>query len=393
VTHVGAHKVMIGSVADASGLQAILDSGEVAADDVIAVIGKTEGNGGVNDYTRILADQAFRGVLGRAGSRSPKEIEAIPMVWSGGCDGVISPHATVFSRTRARPPGSSAAPSGRLAVGTAMSERILPEEIGRRPMVDKVAKAVGAAMADAEIDDPADVHWVQTKTPLLTMEGVAEALGRGREVTEDIHRSMDVSNGTSALGIAIALGEIDAGFPESAICRDLALYSTVASCSSGVELDRAQVIVIGNSRRASGSLRAGHSFMLDALDAAGVWRAVEDAAPSRTGPSETAVDPARTERVVNVFVKCEADPTGTLRGRRQVLLNDSDVHHHRQVKAAVGGVVAAAVGDPAVFVSVAAMHQGPPGGGPVMAIVDLSAEVGSEAAPVGSGAVTEGVTP
>jgi ring-opening amidohydrolase-like protein len=70
-------------------------------------------------------------------------------------------------------------------------------------------------------------------------------------------------------------------------------------------------------------------------------------------------------------VKCEADPRAHLRGRRQVMLNDSDVHHHRQIKGAVGGVVAAAVGDPAVFVSVAAMHQGPSGGGTVAAIVDL----------------------
>ena len=53
------------------------------------------------------------------------------------------------------------------------------------------------------------------------------------------------------------------------------------------------------------------------------------------------------------------------------MLNDSDVHHHRQIKGAVGGVVAAAVDDPAVFVSVAALHQGPSGGGPVAAIVDL----------------------
>jgi cyanuric acid amidohydrolase len=37
----------------------------------------------------------------------------------------------------------------------------------------------------------------------------------------------------------------------------------------------------------------------------------------------------------------------------------------------VGGVAAAAIGDPAVFVSVDAMHQGPQGGGPVIAIVDL----------------------
>ncbi|HLQ61861.1 MAG TPA: ring-opening amidohydrolase, partial [Candidatus Acidoferrales bacterium] len=77
------------------------------------------------------------------------------------------------------------------------------------------------------------------------------------------------------------------------------------------------------------------------------------------------------DHVVNVFCKCEADPSGRLRGRRQVLLDDSDVHHHRHAKAAVGAVVAAAVGDPAVFVSVAAMHQGPPGGGPVAAIIRL----------------------
>ena len=33
------------------------------ADRVVAIIGKTEGNGGVNDYTRIIADRAFREVL------------------------------------------------------------------------------------------------------------------------------------------------------------------------------------------------------------------------------------------------------------------------------------------------------------------------------------------
>jgi cyanuric acid amidohydrolase len=37
----------------------------------------------------------------------------------------------------------------------------------------------------------------------------------------------------------------------------------------------------------------------------------------------------------------------------------------------VGGVTAAVTGDPAVFVSVSAARQGPDGGGPVAAIVDL----------------------
>ena len=64
-----AHKVVIESVSDAGGLAKLIDDGAIAADGVIAIIGKTEGNGGVNDYTRILADQAFRGVLEERGSR------------------------------------------------------------------------------------------------------------------------------------------------------------------------------------------------------------------------------------------------------------------------------------------------------------------------------------
>src|SRR5690625_8041278 len=67
------------------------------ADRIIAIIGKTEGNGGVNDYTRIIADRAFREVIEEKGSRSTADVKQIPIVWSGGTDGVISPHATVFA--------------------------------------------------------------------------------------------------------------------------------------------------------------------------------------------------------------------------------------------------------------------------------------------------------
>ena len=91
-------KVELKTVQDASGLDACIARGQFSADEVIAVIGKTEGNGGVNDFTRILADQAFRCTLQRHGKRSETEIATIPMVWSGGCDGVITPHATVFAR-------------------------------------------------------------------------------------------------------------------------------------------------------------------------------------------------------------------------------------------------------------------------------------------------------
>ena len=358
-------KVVLESVGDASGLAKLIDEGAFDADGVVAVVGKTEGNGGVNDFTRILADQAFRRVLMEKGTRPAADVDEIPMVWSGGTDGILTPHATIFAKVADEGPAGD---EPRLAVGYAMSDVILPEDIGRPAMVEKVAEGVRRAMAEAGIEDPADVHYVQTKTPLLVMETINDAKSRGHTVfTEDPLESMNVSNGTSGLGIAVALGEIDMPTAEQ-IGHDLDLYSSVASCSSGVELDQAQTVVVGNVPGAGGRYRIGHDVMNDALDQEGVYRAIRSAGldlPDRAKPEDL------DGRVVNVFVKCEADPTSRLRGRRQVSLDDSDVHHHRHIKGAVGGVVASAVDDAAVFVSVAALHQGPSGGGPVAAIVDL----------------------
>src|SRR5262245_3072092 len=278
-------KVPLHSVSDASELQKLIQDGVIDADRVVAVVGKTEGNGGVNDYTRIIADRAFREVLVASGRRDPEAVKQIPIVWSGGTDGVISPHATIFATVPA-----SAAPATdepRLTVGFAMSDPILPEDIGRTAMITKVAAAVGTAMGRAGIDDPGDVHYVQTKTPLLTIDTIRDAKARGHDVfTEDTLTSMDVSNGTTALGIAVALGEIN--MPSDAdVLRDRTLYSSVASCSSGVELDRAQVVVVGNARGIGGRYRIGHSVMRDALDADGIWAAIRGAGldlPERPHP-------------------------------------------------------------------------------------------------------------
>jgi barbiturase len=359
-------KVPIRNVSDASGLAELVDEGVIDADRVVAVVGKTEGNGGVNDYTRIIADRAFREVLVAKGTRSHEQVAQIPIVWSGGTDGIISPHATIFATVPADRAEQTDQP--RLAVGYAMSEVIRPEEIGRRGMIEKVADSVRTAMAAAGITDVADVHYVQTKTPLLTIDTIRDAKARGHTVwTEHTLESMDLSNGCTGLGIAVALGEIEMPADE-AVLHDRSLYSTVASCSSGVELDRAQVVVVGNVRGIGGRYRIGHSVMRDALDADGIWAAIQDAGldlPSR--PHWTDLD----GRLVNAFLKCEVSQDGSVRGRRNAMLDDSDVHWHRQIKSAVGGVAASVTGDPAVFVSVSAAHQGPDGGGPVAAIVDL----------------------
>ncbi len=357
-------KVEIKSVTDASGVAEHIQKGTFTADQVVAVIGKTEGNGGVNDYTRILADRAYREVLQEHGTRSKAEIAEIPMVWSGGCDGIITPHATVFAEV----PGEGEPSKSRLVIGTAMSDIIKPEDIGRPKMVETVAAGVRAAMADAGITDPKDVHYVQTKTPLLTVETIKDAASRGHTVfTEDTLDSMGVSNGTTGLGIAVGLGEIDMPTADD-IYHNFDLYSSVASCSSGVELNQAQIVLFGNRAGAGGRYRIGHSVMEDALDIDGIYAGIADAGlelPDRPKASDL------KGKVVNCFIKCEADRRALLRGRRQIMLDDSDVHHHRHSKGAVGAIAALAINDPAVFVSVDAKHQGPHGGGPAIAIVDV----------------------
>ncbi len=358
-------KVPLNHVSDASGLDDLITSGVMEADRVIAVIGKTEGNGGVNDYTRIIADRAFRDVLRKHGV-DEEQVLGVPIVWSGGTDGVISPHATIFATLD--PAKAEQSDDPRLTVGFAMSEHLLPEEIGYMAMVNKVAAAVKVAMERAGITDPKDVHYVQTKTPLLTIHTIRDAHSRGKEVwTEHTHESMDLSNGVTGLGIAMALGEVTE-LTDADIMKDRSKYSSVASCSSGVELDQAQVVVVGNAKGIGGRYRIGHSVMNHALDADGIWEAIKDAGldlPERAHRDDI------QGRLVNVFLKCEASQDGQVLGRRNAMLDDSDVHWHRQIKSCVGGVTASVTGDPAVFVSVSAAHQGPDGGGPVAAIVDL----------------------
>ena len=136
-------KVPLHNVSDASELAKLIDDGVMEADRVIAVIGKTEGNGGINDYTRIIADRAFREVLLEKGTRSLEEVKQIPIVWSGGTDGVISPHATIFATLPEDKVEKTDEP--RLTVGYAMSDVLLPEDIGRVAMVEKVAEGVQKA--------------------------------------------------------------------------------------------------------------------------------------------------------------------------------------------------------------------------------------------------------
>ena len=282
---------------------------------------------------------------------------------SGGTEGALSPHWLVLE---ARPSDLEPGWDKSLAIGRVHTPALPPEAIGRRAQALAVAEAVARALAEPGIDDPADVHLVQVKCPLLTAGRIAAAASRGATVaTTDTLRSMALSRGASALGVALALGELASDqVTDDVIGADASLWCSRASCSAGSELAGHEIVVLGMSRTWRGPLAVDHAVMADALDVQPValpWRAW--ASPARVSSM-----PTRATVCVALLAKVEASHDGTVRGSRHVMLDDSDISATRHARAFVGGVLAGLVGHTELFVSGGAEHQGPDGGGPVAII-------------------------
>lgn len=347
---------------DTAEIEKLFDSGAVDPARIVAILGKTEGNGCVNDFTRAYAVQSLSLMLARRLGDTPQAVaERVAMVMSGGTEGALSPHFLVLAIGDADAPH----PAGALAIGTAFTARFAPEQIGRMAQVEATASAVRAAMEEAGIARVSDVHYVQVKCPLLTSERVTSAKARGASVaTEDTYHSMALSRGASALGVGLALEEIAAVSPE-AIGADWSLFSSRASASAGVELERNEIVVLGNSPAWGGDLAIAHDVMADAIDVAAVHRALRQA---NLDTHDGQVTDASAQRLIAVLAKAEPSSNGRVRGQRHIMWDDSDINATRHARAVVGGVIAGAVGRTDIFVSGGAEHQGPDGGGPVAMI-------------------------
>jgi cyanuric acid amidohydrolase len=344
---------------DVSRIAAAIAAGTLDPAGIVAILGKTEGNGCVNDFTRAFAVTTLQMMLRL---HLPTEVASrVCLVMSGGTEGALAPHWLVLERVAA---SGGAAPA--LAIGRAHTPPLESGDLGRRAQADMVAAGVHAAMRDAGIEHIADVHFVQVKCPLLTAQRVkaVEAAG-GRVATRDTLKSMSLSRAASALGVALALGEIAGeAVTDARIGSDPSLWSARASASAGVELLDHEIVVLGMSEAWSGPLAIDHAVMADQIDLAPVRAAA--ARLGLPGP----LDSLRPPRLVAMLAKAEAGTSGTLRGFRHTMNDDSDIAATRHARAFVGGALAGLVGHAEIFVSGGAEHQGPDGGGPVALIVE-----------------------
>jgi cyanuric acid amidohydrolase len=352
VTGLEAHVIETDAPDDTSGLAALVEQGEIDPADIVAILGKTEGNGCVNDFSRGLAATAYQHALADWLGLAPGEVtDRVALVMSGGTEGVMTPHIAVFVASEGKREGRG------LAGAQAATRAFEPAEIGRIPQVRATADAVGEAMAAAGIESSTDLKFVQVKCPLLSARQIGAASAE-ELVCADTYESMGYSRGAAALGVAVAAGELSLdALDEASICTAPSLYSTVASTSAGSELQHAEVLVLGNSEASASPQVIGQAVMGDALDSDAVRAAAADAGVT-----------ASSDRVRHVLAKAAVTSDGTIRGRRHVIHDDSDINATRHARAVVSAVVGATTGDPLAYVSGGAEHQGPDGGGPIAVI-------------------------
>lgn len=355
------HRFTAAGPDDVAPIEQAISRGEIDPNGLIAVLGKTEGNGCVNDFTRAFAVRALETMLARYVPQS--SVRRVAMVMSGGTEGGLSPSWTVFE---AREVDEAPGAGGALALGRARTPELPGEALGRGGQIEMVARGVREAMADAGLNDVADIHYVQVKCPLLTMERVEAVERRGqRTAVRDTLKSMGLSRAASALGVAVALGEMKAEqIKDDQIVRDMGLICTRAATSAGVELLDHEIMVAGMSKDWAGPLMIDSAVMNDGIDTDGVRAAL-----SRLGlgaPGQLA--PEQRKRIKAVLAKAEASQSGRIRGNRHIMLDDSDISSTRHARALVGGVLAGVFGFTDLFVSGGAEHQGPDGGGPVAVI-------------------------
>ncbi len=342
---------------DVEGLAQALRDRRIEAADIMAVIGKTEGNGAGNDFTRTMAAHAFTRLLAAHLAIPEQGVERQVMLsFSGGCEGVITPHYLVCTKTGVVARGESAGPK-RLALAASRTRAFDPEETGTVAMARDTEAAVRRAISELHVP-PDDVHLVHVKAALPMVAAGAATPPRC---------TMAYARAASALGVAAALGEIDGGaLTDDVIGTRLELYSQVATVSAKPGLRVSEVLVFANSPHWDSSCRIHHTVMRDIIDIEPVRALLEAAGLSACGQ----LAPDQTRRIRAIFAKSDADPTHMIRGRRHTMWTDEDFSDMRYSRCVVGATLAALTGTTAVYVSTRAEHMGPSGGGPVAVIVN-----------------------
>ena len=307
----------------------------------IAVVAKTEGTATINDFGRSLATRAIQDAFADVGIRTAPNI-----ILSMGSEGIISPGGYLFVDGQ-----SDARALDGLAFGLSRSQPLTPADTMSERHIQAARSATLSAIGDAGIRIE-DVALVLAKSPLLTRDKAVHLPAKQKELAN----LSWASRGIAALGIGVALNEIDASVAHVDILgRRHDLFCRRAMVFSGTETDRVEVIVLGNKPGVPPAIRCGQ--IEDIIDIRGLARIVSD-----EGTVERALSISSAGHIVASFLKAGIAPDGRVRGQRTTAFS-SEVDPDKHMRAVGSGVLGALLGDTRFFVSGGAEHQALPGGG------------------------------
>src|SRR3954466_12340341 len=112
------HRISAAAPNDVSGIESLIATGRIDPNGIVAILGKTEGNGNVNDFTRGYATLALTLMLEKHLGARTKEV---CLVMSGGTEGAVPPHWALFERVE----GCGKGPA--LAIGRSHTPVLRPE--------------------------------------------------------------------------------------------------------------------------------------------------------------------------------------------------------------------------------------------------------------------------
>ena len=335
---------------DVDGLRSFLGSLPTERIVRLALVGKTEGTATINDFSRQVAMNAAQQALLQAGGQAL--LERSTLIFSTGCEGILTPHVNVLAViTDDGPPVGPA----RLVMGGAISRTLCAAELSMPAHMQAVAAAVEAAMAQAGLSSD-QVALVLVKSPILTHRDAALT---GDPAVMARAGSSARSRAAAALGVALALGEIDGACVDRvAIGTDHHIHARRAMTFSGTEVMHNEVIVMGNRPGAGGDLTLHVSAMADILDTRSLKRLFRQAGCGLDADGQL----TGTTGLRGIFLKAGVAPDGLVRGERTTVFQ-SEVDPDKHMRSAASGLIGGLVGTTRVFVSGGAEHQAPPGGG------------------------------
>lgn len=349
----GAYNLPMDSPEDVSALERLFETGELAPDEVLCLLVKTEGNGLDNDFSRTLATRALAELFRRRAGWSGEDLlDRVTLLASGGVEGVLSPHMLVFARRGKPQAAASGSGKPRLAIGRALTRRFKAAEVATKAQAEATRKATLAAIRDAGLSGPEEVVYVQVKGAIP--DGAAALALPG---VRSPHQLKPAMRAASAAGVGRALGDVgDAdwdGDPADAA------GSACARCCVTASTDRqvSEVVVFGMSDRWQGDTAVAHTVMADMLDTPAVAAVLAGLGL----PANPQLDATARKRLIGAVLKGDPPSDGRLRGTRHVMWRDSDVHAVRHFRAAMGAILAGLTGETKFYISAGAERQGAPG--------------------------------